>query len=87
MGFFSLTLILSGTKYKENECFCNGECVPSGVINVTACRLGAPVFMSFPHFFNADPYYQDQIEGMSPNKEKHQFSMTLEEVKIHTKIS
>lgn len=36
--------------------------------------------MSFPHFFNADPYYQEQIEGMSPNKEKHQFSMTLEEV-------
>lgn len=68
----------NGTKYPENTCYCAGDCVPSGVINVTSCRLGAPVFMSFPHFYNADQYYLNQVEGMKPNKEKHQFFMTLE---------
>lgn len=44
--------------------------------------IGAPVFMSFPHFFNADEYYLNAIEGMSPNKEKHQFFMTFEPVGV-----
>ncbi|KAG5676732.1 hypothetical protein PVAND_006541 [Polypedilum vanderplanki] len=68
----------NGTKYPENKCFFSGDNVASGVLNVTACRLGAPVFMSFPHFYAADESYRNAIEGMAPNKEKHQFYMTFE---------
>ncbi|KAL7050562.1 hypothetical protein ACKWTF_004125 [Chironomus riparius] len=71
-------VIDNGTKYPENECYCNGECVPSGVLNITACRLGAPVFVSYPHFYRGDQYYLEQVEGMKPDKEKHEFFMTLE---------
>lgn len=47
-------------------------------MNVSACRFGTPVFMSFPHFYKADPYYLNQVEGMHPVKEKHQFFMAFE---------
>lgn len=68
----------NGTIYPENQCFSTGESVPSGVMNVSACRYGSPVFMSFPHFYAADPYYLDHVEGMNPSKDKHEFYITLE---------
>lgn len=36
--------------------------------------------MSFPHFYYADSSYHQQIEGMLPDKEKHQFFMSFEPV-------
>lgn len=71
---------ISGSLYSQNECFCNGECVPSGLFNVSACRFGTPVFMSFPHFYYADQFYHNQIDGMTPDKDKHQFFMSFEPV-------
>lgn len=67
-----------GTLYPENLCFCGGECSPSGVMNVTACRFDSPVFMSYPHFYNADQYYLDQVEGLEPKQEDHEFYMVVE---------
>lgn len=72
----------NGTKYPDNYCFCGGECVPSGVLNISSCRFGTPVFMSYPHFYAADPFYLDQVEGMEPDEEKHQFYMTFEPVRM-----
>lgn len=34
--------------------------------------------MSYPHFYNADPFYVDQVEGLQPNKEQHEFYMVVE---------
>lgn len=42
--------------------------------------MGAPVFLSFPHFYNADPYYVDAVEGLSPNKEEHELYIIVEPV-------
>lgn len=69
-----------GTINPANACYCNGECLPSGVLNVTACKVGAPVFLSFPHFYNADPYYVNAVEGMNPTKEEHELYITVEPV-------
>lgn len=68
----------NGTEYPENQCFSAGEAVPSGVMNVTSCRYGTPVFMSFPHYYAADPYYLSQVDGLQPDASKHEFAMTLE---------
>lgn len=68
----------NGTAYPENKCFSEGQVVPSGVMNVTSCRYGTPVFMSFPHYYAADPYYLDMVDGLSPSQDKHEFSITLE---------
>lgn len=72
----------NGTVYPENKCYCGGECVPSGLFNISSCRYGTPVFMSFPHFYNADPIYVDQVVGMKPDKRKHQFFMSFEPVSL-----
>lgn len=63
------------------RCFCNGECSPMGLINVTACRYGAPGFISLPHFFKADPMLREQVNGLNPNADQHNFYMTLEPVR------
>jgi scavenger receptor class B protein 1 len=76
-----------GTKYPENKCFCNGDCFPSGVFNVSSCRYGIPGFGSLPHFYKADPHYTNSIEGMQPKKEKHEFYAVLEPVSSHIKFS
>lgn len=64
------------------DSFCSGDCVPSGLFNVSSCRFGAPVFMSFPHFYSADPFYREQVGGMNPDKDKHEFFVALEPVNI-----
>uniref|UniRef100_A0A1A9WDM7 Scavenger receptor class B n=1 Tax=Glossina brevipalpis TaxID=37001 RepID=A0A1A9WDM7_9MUSC len=68
----------NGSLYPENKCFCGGNCVPSGVMNISSCRFGSPVFMSYPHFYQADDFYLNQIEGLQPQSDKHEFYMILE---------
>lgn len=36
------------------------------------------MYMSYPHFYKADPVYLAAVEGLKPEKEKHEFFMTLE---------
>lgn len=72
-----------GTEVPENACFCSGECVPSGALNISACRYGSPGFVSLPHFYGADPSYLEAVEGLAPEQEKHELSITLEPVSIY----
>ena len=68
----------NGDYYPENRCYCLDECLPAGAINVSTCRYGSPSFASQPHFYNADPYYFNNIEGLSPNKTLHNTYIVLE---------
>lgn len=75
------TLMDNGTFNPSTKCFCNGECFPMGLVNVSACKGGAPSFVSMPHFLHADPYYINKLDGVSaPDKEKHQLYIVLEPV-------
>ncbi|RVE49576.1 hypothetical protein evm_005804 [Chilo suppressalis] len=59
----------------ENQCYCeidSATCPPRGVINVTACTMGAPALASFPHFHLGDPRLRAVISGLKPDPEKHQ---------------
>lgn len=76
----------NGTMFPETACFNAGEIVPSGVLNISACRFGTPVFMSFPHFYGADEFYLNQVEGLNPDKSKHQFYMTMEPVSLRVRL-
>ncbi|KAG5899064.1 hypothetical protein JTB14_028235 [Gonioctena quinquepunctata] len=76
--FTSENFFDNGTKRPENACFCTGECIPSGLFNISSCRQGSPSFLSFPHFYNADPYYLRDIKGLKPEKSKHEFYITME---------
>jgi len=68
----------NGTKYPSMGCFNGARIFPSGVRDVSKCKFGAPAFVSFPHFYLADPIYRTYIDGMNPNASKHQFVMSLE---------
>ncbi|XP_015131110.1 scavenger receptor class B member 1 isoform X2 [Gallus gallus] len=63
------TLFANGTDYPPNEGFC--PCRQSGIQNVSSCRLNAPMFISHPHFYNADPSLVDAVEGLHPSREEH----------------
>lgn len=69
----------NGTKIPGNECYCTGECLPYGAVNISSCRYGAPGFVSLPHFYKADPIYKEALEGMHPTP-RHEFSMTVEPI-------
>ncbi|XP_055598706.1 protein croquemort-like [Uranotaenia lowii] len=77
------SLFDNGVKYPEAECWCNSapeKChdLKPGVFNASACKFGSPTFVSFPHFYLADPSYINSIEGMKPNKTKHEFYVGIE---------
>jgi hypothetical protein len=42
----------------------------------------APVYLSFPHFYNADPRLLDDVEGLSPDQEKHETFFKIQPVSI-----
>lgn len=67
----------NGTLYPEMRCFFN-QSEYSGVRDVSLCKYGAPAFVSFPHFYLADPFYRRSIEGMMPDKGKHEMFISLE---------
>ncbi|CAG9794485.1 unnamed protein product [Diatraea saccharalis] len=63
------------TNNPENQCYCeidSATCPPRGVINVTACTMGAPALASFPHFHLGDPKLRNLISGLKPDPEIHQ---------------
>lgn len=65
--------------YPQNWCFENN--LPSGVLNATYCKEDkSPLFISFPHFYGADPYFISKFDPKSdfrPSKEKHGSRMVL----------
>lgn len=68
---------------EENRCYCLKEdgfkCLKSGVLNMAPCKRspdmpeGVPLAVSYPHFYQAHPDYLKAVDGLSPDKEKHQF--------------
>ncbi|XP_011639607.1 protein croquemort-like [Pogonomyrmex barbatus] len=69
----------NGETVVARKCYCpNGDCGPSGTLNISSCKFGAPAFVSMPHFYLADPSYRDAITGMLPDEKKHKSSLVLE---------
>ncbi|XP_077593530.1 scavenger receptor class B member 1 isoform X2 [Stigmatopora nigra] len=63
------TLFANGSDYAPNQGFC--PCRQSGLLNVSSCRQNSPVFISHPHFFNADPALLDTVRGLEPHEDRH----------------
>ncbi|XP_043285860.1 scavenger receptor class B member 1 [Venturia canescens] len=59
----------------DNECFCPDDpksCPPKGLQDISPCQYNAPVYVSFPHFYKADPKLLDAVVGLEPNRELHE---------------
>nr|XP_026489504.1 protein croquemort-like isoform X1 [Vanessa tameamea] len=77
------SLFDNGYKYPNMACYCDEvrdeNCMAAGALNVSACKYGAPAFVTRPHFLGMDPYYPSKIEGLKPT-ENHNFKMAIEPV-------
>lgn len=63
----------------DNAGFCvpKGNCLPSGLLNVSMCKQGAPIILSSPHFYQAEQSVIDSVIGMDPKKEYHETFMDI----------
>ncbi|XP_011300459.1 protein croquemort isoform X2 [Fopius arisanus] len=70
----------NGSKVESRGCYCKDiECQPSGTLNVSTCKFGAPAFISLPHFHLADESYLNAIDGLKPaNDGSHDFSILVQ---------
>ena len=75
-------------KNPDNACYCMKDegfsCFKSGVLNLAPCKrtqhlpLGPPIALSYPHFYQADPSYLAAVEGLTPDKERHQIYVDVQ---------
>lgn len=51
---------------------------PAGVFTLAPCKFNAPIYISMPHFLDADPYFLSRVSGLEPDRDKHEFYIDLE---------
>lgn len=68
----------SSATNSDNSCFCSGINSESelcgkkkGLFDVSECQYGAPVLVSWPHFYQGDQSLLNDVVGLSPDAEKH----------------
>jgi len=67
----------NSTVCSANSCYNNN--LPTGVQNVTQCKMKSPTFVSRPHFYLADSFYQQQFQyGIQPDGAKHDSQLWIE---------
>ncbi|CAF0969948.1 unnamed protein product [Adineta steineri] len=71
-------VFLNSTLNPDNIAFGTTD---SGVLDVSVCRQGAPIYISLPHLLYAADQYKDRLEGIAPNADIHR---TILEVEPHT---
>jgi hypothetical protein len=52
----------------------------NGVLNVSSCKFDTPAYVSFPHFYQADPILLDMFHedsDLNPNEADHSSHLTL----------
>ncbi|XP_005080935.1 platelet glycoprotein 4 [Mesocricetus auratus] len=69
----------------DNHCFCteqviSNNCTSYGVLDISKCKEGKPVYISLPHFLHASPDISEPIEGLKPNEEEHRTYLDVEPI-------
>ncbi|CAF1189538.1 unnamed protein product [Rotaria sordida] len=78
---FHLSANVFNMSREENHGFCNhNSCLGDGVLNISTCYLGVWGFISSPHFFQADIKFRQDVRGMQPDENKHEFIMSFDPV-------
>ncbi|VVC33177.1 Hypothetical protein CINCED_3A004628 [Cinara cedri] len=63
----------------DNKCYCPKDgCLPPGLSDISPCYYNIPVAVSFPHFYGGDPSLMDHVNGLSPDKEKHESTIAVQ---------
>lgn len=70
-------------EYPPNICFCEHiedeppQCLKSGVLDMYNCQ-GVSMIASSPHFYNASTDYQSYVQGLNPDRQKHNTFIYIE---------
>ncbi|NXD71492.1 CD36 protein, partial [Eolophus roseicapillus] len=75
----------SPAEVSDNYCFCTDQvisknCTIAGVLDISACKAGRPVFISLPHFLHASESILHDVEGLSPNEQEHETFLDVEPI-------
>jgi len=70
--------IMNATLYPPNAGYY--QFGPSGVMNRTSTAMLAKLFLSKPHYLDADPFYLNQVTGLSPNRTAHDTWIDVEPI-------
>ncbi|NXL90519.1 CD36 protein, partial [Alectura lathami] len=73
----------SPLEVEDNYCFCTDReisqnCTMAGVLDISACKAGRPVYISLPHFLHASDSILHDVEGLSPDEEEHATFLDVE---------
>jgi hypothetical protein len=60
----------------------DGNCGIRGIFNISACKFGAPMAISWPHFLHGDPKLLEDVEGLNPDINRHGFFLDFQPVRV-----
>ncbi|XP_057360432.1 platelet glycoprotein 4 [Manis pentadactyla] len=69
----------------DNHCFCtekviSNNCTLYGMLDISKCKEGKPVYISLPHFLHASPEIAETVEGLNANEEEHKTYLDVEPI-------
>ncbi|XP_070709752.1 platelet glycoprotein 4 [Pempheris klunzingeri] len=75
--------LASPTVNPNNQCFCKDlkttkNCTMAGVLDISSCQDGKPIYISLPHFLHGSPYLREAVLGLSPSEEHHNTFLDVE---------
>ncbi|KAM7367292.1 hypothetical protein PAMP_015205 [Pampus punctatissimus] len=67
----------------DNACFCKNlkttkNCTVAGVLDISSCQGGKPIYISLPHFLYGSPYLRENVLGLNPNEDHHYTFLDVE---------
>lgn len=67
----------------DNRCYCRDpvvtkNCTTAGVLDISSCQAGKPIYISLPHFLFASPELRNLVHGLSPNEQHHETFLDVE---------
>jgi hypothetical protein len=60
----------------------DGNCGIKGLFNISSCKFGAPMAVSWPHFLHGDPKLVEDVVGLNPDINRHGFFLDFQPVRI-----
>ncbi|XP_033844809.1 platelet glycoprotein 4 [Periophthalmus magnuspinnatus] len=67
----------------DNHCFCHNKeitknCTIAGVLDISSCQNGKPIFISLPHFLLGSSILTESVQGLNPIPEHHETFLDVE---------
>uniref|UniRef100_A0A8C5WSH4 Platelet glycoprotein 4 n=1 Tax=Laticauda laticaudata TaxID=8630 RepID=A0A8C5WSH4_LATLA len=69
----------------DNVCFCTDisiskNCTLGGMLDISSCKAGKPVYISLPHFLHASKEFFQYVKGLKPDQEEHKTFLDVEPI-------